>query len=71
RLPDIGGPEVQTLRVIARDWLNARGEHPVMVPLPAVGFMRGMAKGYNCCPESKFGKITWREWLKQRYGSSA
>jgi uncharacterized protein YbjT (DUF2867 family) len=67
-LPDIGGPEVQTAREIARDWMKARGKRYTTLPVPALGFMSGMAKGYNCCPENKFGKITWREWLKQRYG---
>jgi len=59
---------VQTLREIARDWLNARGKHPVTIPVPALGFMSAMAKGYNTCPENPLGKITWREWLKMRYG---
>jgi uncharacterized protein YbjT (DUF2867 family) len=67
-LPDIGGPEVQTAREIARHWMKARGKRYTTVPVPAIGFMSSMAKGYNCCPGNKFGKITWREWLAKRYG---
>jgi uncharacterized protein YbjT (DUF2867 family) len=70
RLPDIGGPEVQTLREIASDWMKARGKRYITLPIPAVGFMSSMAKGHNCCPENKLGKLTWREWLKQRYGAT-
>jgi uncharacterized protein YbjT (DUF2867 family) len=67
-LPDIGGPAVQTLKEIAGDWMKARGKRYTTLPVPAVGFMSAMAKGCNTCPENPLGKITWREWLKQRYG---
>lgn len=67
RLPDIGGPQVQTLHQIADDWLRARGRHPLVVPVPALGPLRGMKQGHGCCPENKFGKITWPEWLTRRY----
>jgi uncharacterized protein YbjT (DUF2867 family) len=67
RLPDIGGPQVQTLRQIADNWLRARGRHPLVVPVPALGPLSGMKQGHACCPENKFGKITWPEWLTKRY----
>jgi uncharacterized protein YbjT (DUF2867 family) len=67
RLPDIGGPQVQTLRQIADDWLRARGRHPLVLPVPALGPLSGMKQGHGCCPENKFGKITWPEWLTKRY----
>jgi uncharacterized protein YbjT (DUF2867 family) len=67
RLPDIGGPQVQRASEIARDWLKASKRRLLKIPVPAAGPLQGFAKGYNCCPENKTGKITWRDWLAKRY----
>jgi uncharacterized protein YbjT (DUF2867 family) len=71
RLADIGGPEVLTAKEIARDWMAARGKKLTTIPVPAVGFLSGFAKGYNCCPENRLGKITWKQWLAAKYGDSS
>lgn len=67
RLPDIGGPKVQRLSEIARDWLKASKRRLIKIPAPAAGPLKGFAKGYNCCPENAMGSITWRDWLAKRY----
>jgi len=67
--PDIGGPEVLDAGTIAEMWLRARGEKAIGIPLPAWGPLSGLAKAYNCCPDSIGGKITWGEYLEKRYGS--
>lgn len=67
RLPDIGGPKVQSAKEIARAWLKASGRKLVRIPVPAAGPLSAFAKGYNCCPENAFGKITWEEWLQKTY----
>jgi uncharacterized protein YbjT (DUF2867 family) len=67
RLPDIGGPEVLTAKEIARDWMAARGKKLITIPVPAMGPLSGFAKGYNCVPENRFGRITWKEWLATKY----
>lgn len=67
RLPDIGGPQVQRVSEIAKDWLKATGKRLIKIPVPAAGPLQGFAKGYNCCPENKMGNITWRDWLAKRY----
>lgn len=67
RLPDIGGPQVQRVSEIAKDWLKASRRRLIKIPAPAAGPLKGFAEGYNCCPENKVGKITWREWLAKRY----
>jgi len=67
RLPDIGGPHVQRVSEIAKDWLKASKKRLIKIPVPAGGPLSGFAKGYNCCPENKIGTITWREWLAKRY----
>jgi len=68
RLPDIGGPEVLTAGEIHDAWKKASGEKAITLPVPALGPMSQLAKGLNTCPENKFGKITWAEWLKKTYG---
>lgn len=70
RLPDIGGPQVQNAKEIAREWKAATGKSYLTVPVPAVGFLSAMAKAYNCCPDNVGGKITFREWLGKRYPKS-
>ena len=71
RLPDIGGPEVLTGAEIAKPWLKVSGVRAVRVPVPALGPARQMEKGLNCCPENRFGTITWSQWLEKTYGRSS
>jgi uncharacterized protein YbjT (DUF2867 family) len=68
RLPDIGGPKVQTAKEIASAWLRASGKRLIRVPVPAVGGLRDMARGYLTCPENAVGRVTWEEWLARKYG---
>ncbi|MDP2676024.1 MAG: NAD(P)H-binding protein [Dehalococcoidia bacterium] len=69
RLPEIAGPEVRSAVELARVWLKARGKRRLLVPLPLFGKVAGAYRaGYNCAPESKYGRITWAEWLSRRYG---
>ncbi|MEX1195406.1 MAG: NAD(P)H-binding protein [Dehalococcoidia bacterium] len=70
RLPDIGGPEVLPAGHIADTWVTASGTRVLKVPVPALGPAGELAKGLNTCPENKFGKITWAQWLQKTYGSS-
>ena len=58
---------MQPLGEIANDWLKATGKRLIKIPIPAVGSLKTMAKGYNCAPENAIGKITWRDWLAKRY----
>ncbi len=71
RLTDIGGPAVLTAAEIAKPWLKVSGVRAVRIPVPALGPASQMAKGLNCCPENKFGKITWAQWLEKTYGRSS
>jgi len=67
RAPDIGGPEVLTFGEMAQVWLAARGmRRPVLhLPWPG-GFASAVRRGYLTCPEQKYGKITWAEWVKRK-----
>jgi uncharacterized protein YbjT (DUF2867 family) len=67
-LPDIGGPQVHTFGELARTWLDIRGMRRAVIPLPLPGKVaQGFRRGYNTCPEHVLGKITWAEWVRQRY----
>jgi uncharacterized protein YbjT (DUF2867 family) len=71
RLPDIGGPEVLTFGEMAKAWHGARGKGRPIVNVPLMGGVaRGYKAGYNCAPAHADGKMTWAEWLAQRYGGS-
>ena len=71
RLHDIGVPEVLTAAEIAKPWLKVSGVRAIRVPVPALGPISQMAKGLNTCPENKFGKMTWAQWLEKTYGRSS
>lgn len=70
RAPDIGGPEVLTFRQMAKSWMKARGSRRLMLPLPVFGKIAGaFRKGYNTCPDNAYGKITWQQYLDEKYGA--
>ena len=55
---------------LARAWLKARGKRRLLLPLPLFGKVAARYRaGYNCAPESKYGRITWAEWLSRKYGA--
>jgi uncharacterized protein YbjT (DUF2867 family) len=68
RLPDIGGPEILQVGELFSAWLAAQkmNKPVVHVPFPG-GFPNALRQGYNTCPDQKFGKVTWGEWVKKKY----
>lgn len=71
-LPDVGGPEVQRLDEMARQWLAVRdmGRPIVHLPIPG-GLSAGFRKGLNTTPHNNVGTITWQEWLDTHYRKQA
>lgn len=70
RLPDIGGPEVLSLRQLAEVWLKTRGLRRWTFHLPTWGKVaEGFRRGYLTCPQEKYGKVTWGEWVHKRFAS--
>jgi uncharacterized protein YbjT (DUF2867 family) len=68
RVPDIGGPEVLTLGMMARQWLAARGRRRRAWHTPLPGkFARALRRGGNTCPDARYGTIRWSEWLDRPY----
>jgi uncharacterized protein YbjT (DUF2867 family) len=68
RLPDFGGPEVRNLWSLAESWLFARklDKRRVNLPLP-FKFSRQFADGRLLCPEHMDGKITFEQYLQEKY----
>jgi uncharacterized protein YbjT (DUF2867 family) len=72
RVADIGGPEVLTLGAMARDWMRARGRQRRVVHLPLPGqFAAALRQGRNTCPNQRYGRITWADWLLETYAPQA
>jgi len=70
RVDDIGGPEVLNAGDMARSWVAASGRRRLILPLPLFGKMNSaFRRGLNCTPENTYGKITWTDWLADKYGS--
>jgi uncharacterized protein YbjT (DUF2867 family) len=69
RVPDMGGPEVLSIGQMLPQWLAAKGERRLIIPIPAMGkFMQALSKGYNTCPDHRQGKMTWAQWVDMAYG---
>ena len=70
RLPDAGGPEVQTLGEMARLWRQVRGLRRPVVPLRLPGATgRAMATG-GLLPTGPGprGSVTFTAWLAEQTG---
>lgn len=68
RLPDFGGPEVRDFKSIAQSWLKARKLSKRLVPLPLpFKFSRQFASGCLLVPDHKDGKITFEQYLEEKY----
>jgi uncharacterized protein YbjT (DUF2867 family) len=70
RLPDLGGPDITTFGKLAKAWQRATGDSKPTINLPMLGGLAaGFKAAYNCTPDHAEGKMTWREWLDQKYGA--
>jgi uncharacterized protein YbjT (DUF2867 family) len=64
RVPDVGGPEVDTFANFARAYFKAIGRSRKVVEVPVPGKMaRAWRKGAQVCPDQRYGRITWDEFL--------
>jgi uncharacterized protein YbjT (DUF2867 family) len=67
-LPDFGGPEPRIFKSIAESWLKARKLNKKLVPLPLpFKFSRHFASGRLLIPEHTDGKITFEQYLEEKY----
>ncbi len=65
RLPDMCGPEVQTLSELSGVWKRARGSRALPVRVPSVGALgRALAAGGLCEPQGVKLGPRFEEWLQ-------
>ena len=70
-LPDLGGPQLQTIGELVKPWLTYQPFSRRVLHLPVPGKVgAGFRAGYNTIPERPSGTITWADWLHQQYGSA-
>lgn len=71
RVPDVGGPEVGTLADSARRYLEVLGSRKKVVEFPLPGkTARAVREGALTCPENRYGKIRWEEFLRWQLRSA-
>jgi uncharacterized protein YbjT (DUF2867 family) len=64
RVPDIGGPNVSTVRELATAYRKHRGLRRPIVRLPLPGDVASAFRaGAATCPDRDVGTVTWEEWL--------
>lgn len=67
RVPDLGGPEVRTMRELAKAYLTVTGKHRFIVPTKYPGkAAAGFRAGGHLCPENAAGGPTFEEFLGAR-----
>lgn len=66
RLPDFGGPRVQTFGEMVPAWKAARGvgKRTVYLPLPG-GLAAALRAGKTTLDGGECGTVTWEEWLRR------
>jgi uncharacterized protein YbjT (DUF2867 family) len=65
RLPDIGGPRVQTLTELSGAWAAARGKHRLHLRVPAWGKIgKSLAAGAICDERAAAPGEDFEEWLR-------
>jgi uncharacterized protein YbjT (DUF2867 family) len=67
---NLGGKETLDMRTMAEQWLQAQNKKSWLINFPVVGsMMKQIANGNLTCEESAADSITWKEWLKNKYGA--
>ncbi|HET7338547.1 MAG TPA: NAD(P)H-binding protein [Candidatus Dormibacteraeota bacterium] len=67
-LEDFGGPEIRTFKSIAESWITARKERRRLVDLRMpFKFSAQIAEGKLLAPDHRQGKITFEQYLAERY----
>lgn len=70
RVPDMGGPEIRTLRSLTNAYLAATGRRRVLLPVRIPGrTAREYRAGGHLAPEQAVGKGTFEEFLAARLGT--
>lgn len=72
RVPDVGGPEVRIISDAVRTYLEVTQMRKKILEFPLPGkTARAMRGGALTCPENRYGRIRWEEFLrKETVGNS-
>ena len=63
-LPNFGGPEVFTSEKLAEAWQAAHANHRPLLAVPwPTGAGRAFKKGLATCPDNRYGRITFTQWM--------
>ncbi|MEV4862278.1 SDR family oxidoreductase [Streptomyces ossamyceticus] len=69
RVPDMGGPEILSLRALARLYLTATGRRRALLTVPLFGkAYAGFRAGGHLAPERAAGTGTFGEYVADRFG---
>lgn len=69
RVPDIGGPDVLSVRKLAEAYREECGLRRPIIQLPIPGDVASAFRtGKATCPERDVGTISWKEWLAAQEG---
>jgi uncharacterized protein YbjT (DUF2867 family) len=67
RAPDVGGPQVLTIKDMNDVRARMTGHRALLVPVPPIWFLGDFAAGRHLCPDRAVGRISWEEWLSRRH----
>ena len=71
-VPDIAGPRVHTMAELLKGYLQARGKHRLVLPVPIAGkAARAFRAGANLAPERAVGDLSWEDFLAERVSKTA
>jgi uncharacterized protein YbjT (DUF2867 family) len=71
-VPDMAGPQVHTMADLLREYLRARGQRRLLVPVWLPGqAARAVRAGANLAPDRAVGRRTWEDFLADRVLSGA
>lgn len=72
KLPPVGGPAILRVDEMARIFLAVRGIASPVFTNPTQGFfpaaaVEGFRQGLNTVPGNRYGRITWADYVRERY----
>ncbi|MFC6824990.1 SDR family oxidoreductase [Halopelagius fulvigenes] len=68
RIDSVGGPEIRSVGELAQAYRAARDLRRPIIRFPIPGkTMTAFRSGHATCPDHRVGRVTWEEWLAERY----
>ncbi len=71
RVPDVGGPEMRTVEDVMSAYLESVGSKKRLLTFPLPGkTARAFRGGALTCPNRRYGKVRWEEFLREETHTS-